>query len=217
MDVPKSLTEGSDDKHIMKEFRTMGLEPETESVNIGDQDLGVNRRGFFGEAAQAGGKQYRVLGRYKTLMVFIHVEIGLGILSLASVCKVLGIIPGLIAMLFIGLLATYTPWIYLQYWKNSPHVDNIADLMGVLGGKPLYIIGAIGWMINVTFTCASASLTMSVAFNTLSGHSICTVGFVGVAVVCCYVLTIPRSMNFVAWFSGKSSPATLCYVPRPVR
>lgn len=182
-------------------------DPETASVRSGDVQQGdATSAGFFGAAAAGGGKQYRVLGRYKTFMVCIHTEIGLGILSLPSVCKTLGLIPGLIAILGIGLLATYTAILYLQFWRKHQQIDNVADLMRVLGGKPWGIVGSIGWIVNLTLTCASTSLTISVAFNTLSGHTMCTVAFVGFAVLICYVLTIPRSMNFVAMYSGKAVP-----------
>jgi hypothetical protein len=189
----------------MKDSYSPGQDPEIASVRSGEVHEDATHMGFFGAAAAGGGKQYRVLGRYKTLMVCIHTEIGLGILSLPSVCETLGLIPGLIAILGIGLLATYTAYLYLQFWRQHRHIDNVADLLRVLGGKPWGIVGSIGWIVNLTLTCASASLTMSVAFNTLSGHSVCTVGFVGIAVLICYVLSLPRSMNFVAYFSGTFS------------
>jgi amino acid permease len=119
-----------------------------------------------------------VLGRYEAVMVLIHTEIGLGILSLPSVCETLGLIPALIAILGIELLATYTAYLFLQFWRKHQDVDNVADLLRVLGGKPWGIIGSVAWILNITLTCASASLTTSVAFNTLSGHSMCTVAFV---------------------------------------
>lgn len=188
----------------MKESYVSGADPESASVRSGDVQNDATQVGFFGAAAAAGGKQYRVLGRWKTLMVFIHTEIGLGILSLPSVCKTLGLIPGLITILGIGLVATYTAYIYLNFWRAHQQIDNVADLMRVLGGNAWGIVGSIGWIVNLTLTCSSASLTMSVAFNTLSGHSMCTVAFAGFAVLICFVLTIPRSMNFVSYFSGMS-------------
>ncbi|KAK4938263.1 hypothetical protein LTR10_021242 [Elasticomyces elasticus] len=181
-------------------------------VEVADGELGrvdATRIGAFGQAAAAGGKQYRVLGRWKAGFVFIHTEVGIGILSLPSVLKTLGLIPGLIAILGIGLLATYTAYLYLLFWRRYRHIDNLPDAMYVLGGKPLAIVGAVGLIINLSFACASSVLTMSIALNTLSGHSMCTVAFVGFAALVCYVLCMPRTMNFVSYFSA---PATLAII-----
>lgn len=176
-------------------------------VEVADGELAqvdATREGAFGHAAAAGGKQYRVLGRWKAGFVFIHTEVGIGILSLPSVLKTLGLIPGLIAILGIGILATYTAYLYLLFWRRYRHIDNLPDAMYVLGGKPLAIVGAVGLIINLSFACASSVLTMSIALNTLSGHSMCTVAFVGFAALVCYVLCMPRTMNFVSYFSGMS-------------
>ncbi|KAK3633143.1 hypothetical protein LTR56_015919 [Elasticomyces elasticus] len=174
---------------------------------IGPAD--ATEMGAFGQAAAAGGKQYRVLGRWKAGFVFIHTEVGIGILSLPSVLKTLGLIPGLIAILGIGLLATYTAYVYLQFWRKHRHIDNVVDALRVLGGKPLAIVGGVALIINLSFACASSVLTMSIALNTLTGHSMCTVAFVGFAALVCYILCMPRSMNFVSYFSA---PATLAII-----
>lgn len=193
------------DKSIMKETQ-IHSQPDAESGSgneVGQVD--TSRGGAFGAAAAAGGKEYRVLGRWKTGFVFIQTEVGIGILSLPSVCRTLGLIPGLIAILGIGVLSTYTAYLYLLYWRKHRHIDNLPDAMQVLGGKALMIVVAVGLIVNLSLACASSALTMSVALNTLTGHSMCTVAFVGFSALVCYVLCIPRSMNFVAWFSGMHS------------
>ena len=191
-------------KHSMKESQLH--DPDTVAIGEGEEigKIDARHQGVFGQAAAEGGKQYRVLGRWKTAFVFIHTEIGIGILSLPSVLKKLGLIPGLIAILLIGLLATYTAYLYLIFWRKHQHVDNLPDAMRVLGGKPWAIVGGVALMINLSFACASSVLTMSIAFNTLSGHSMCTVAFVGFAALVCYVLCMPRTLNFVSYFSGMS-------------
>jgi hypothetical protein len=191
-----------DDKRNTKEHTTVGSDPESDSVVVGEVDADPTHQGVFGTAAAGGGKQYRVLGRWKTGWVFIHTEVGLGILSLPSVFEVLGLIPGLVAVLGIGLVATWTAYVYMLFWRRHPHVDNLCDAMRVLGGRPLAVVGGVGLFINLSFACSSACLTMSVAFNTLTGHSMCTVGFVGVAALICWVLCMPRTLNFVSLFSG---------------
>ncbi|EXJ84046.1 hypothetical protein A1O3_04713 [Capronia epimyces CBS 606.96] len=201
--APWSLAE-ENSKQAMKESYTQEGDVETTSVHAGEVD--ATHRGVFGTAAAAGGKEYRVLGRWKAGLVFIHTEVGLGILSLPSVLRTLGLIPGIIAIIGVGLVATYTAYVYLLYWRRYRHIDNLPDAMRVLGGKALAIVGGIGLLLNLSLACSSATLTMSVAFNTLTAHSMCTVAFAGFAALICYVLCMPRTLNFVAYFSG---PATL--------
>lgn len=196
------ITPPSTEKYAMKEPQLQTVVSETPSDIEGQvQTADATHLGAFGQAAQAGGKQYRVLGRWKTTFVLIHTEVGIGILSLPSVLMTLGLIPGLFAILLIGLLATYTAYLYLQYWRRYPHINNLADALKILGGKPAFIIGGIFLIINLSFACASAVLTMSIALNTLTGHSMCTAGFVAIASLVCYVLCMPRTMNFVSYFS----------------
>ena len=176
---------------------------QTENVTS-DGPVDATRVGAFGAAAAAGGEQFRVLGRWKAGIVLIHTEVGIGILSLPSVFQRIGLVPGLIAVLGIGLLSTYTAYVMLLYWRRYPHIDNMPDAMRVLGGKILAAVGAVGPIINLSLASSSATLAMSVALNTLTGHSMCTVAFIGFAALVCYVLCIPRTMNFVAYFSCQS-------------
>jgi amino acid permease len=188
---------------------------ETASQEIGQsttnhEDATMN--GAFGAAAAAGGKQFRVLGKWRTGIVLIHTEVGIGILALPSVLQRLGLIPGLLAILGVGILSTYTAYVLLLYWQAHRHIDNLPDALRVLGGRILAGVGAVGLIVNLSLACASASLAISVALNTLTGHSMCTVAFIGFAVLACYVLCIPRTMNFVAQFSCKSTSSWCPYV-----
>lgn len=199
----KALPTDDTDKSTMKQGYAHDVDLEQSSLSQGIGE--THEVNTFEAAAAAGGKEYRVLGKWKTGMVFIHTEVGLGILSLPYVLSTLGMIPGIIAIIGIGLLATYTAYVYLLFWRRFPHVVNLPDALKVLGGNVLSWIGVVALILNLSLACSSASLTMSVAFNTLTQHSMCTVGFTGFAVLICLVLCMPRTMNFVAYFSGMYS------------
>ncbi|KAF5636731.1 neutral amino acid permease [Fusarium tjaetaba] len=153
-----------------------------------------------------GGKNYRTLGKWDTVFVLVTNQVGLGVLSLPGCLKVLGVVPGVIAIIGLGSLSAYTAYELLQFYRKYPHVVNVVDMCGIIGGRPLEIIAGIGLMIKVMMTCASASVTLSVAFNTLSNHAFCTVSFVIIAVVACWVLCLPRTVKFV---SQSGIPSTL--------
>jgi len=189
----------------MTKPQTNSIDPEVASEQAGEVlgEIDATRAGVFGAAAAAGGQQFRVLGKWKAGVVLIHTEVGIGILALPSVLQRLGLIPGLISILGIGILSTYTAYVMLLYWRRYPHIDNLPDALQVLGGKVLAGIGAVGLIINLSLACSSATLAMTVAFNTLTAHSMCTIAFLGISALVCYILCIPRTMNFVAYFSCK--------------
>ncbi|KAJ4256132.1 hypothetical protein NW762_009208 [Fusarium torreyae] len=153
-----------------------------------------------------GGKNYRTLGKWDTVFVLVTNQVGLGVLSLPGCLRVLGVVPGVIAVIGLGSLSAYTAYELLQFYRRYPHVVNVVDMCGIIGGRPLEIIAGIGLMIKVMMTCASASVTLSVAFNTLSDHAFCTVAFVVIAVVACWVLCLPRTVKFV---SQSGIPSTI--------
>ena len=147
---------------------------------------------------EAGGENYQVLSRWKTALIFINNEVGIGILSLPTALSYLGLIPGLIAIVGLGLLSTYTAYVLLQFWRKYPQCDNVVDVFRVIGGSKLAGFVAFCFILNLCMTCASASLTMSIALNTLSSNAICTVAWIGIPVIGCWLLCIPRSFDFVA-------------------
>lgn len=141
---------------------------------------------------------HKTLGRWQTVLIFITNQIGLGILTLPIVLRILGLIPGIIAIIGLGAVATYTSYIFGQFYKRHPHVMNIVDCCQEVGGKPLAWICAIAFELNLAMSCAAALKVMSIAFNTLSGHAMCTVWFIMIAMVACWVLCIPRKFRFIA-------------------
>ncbi|KAF7553215.1 hypothetical protein G7046_g7164 [Stylonectria norvegica] len=144
------------------------------------------------------GKTFRTMTRWDTVFALVTNQVGLGVLSLPSCLKVFGVVPGVIAIIGIGCLSWYTAFELHQFYSRHPHVVNVVDMAKVVGGRPFAIIAGIGLMIQVIMTAASAAVTLSIAFNTISEHSICTVGFIGIACLGCWVLCAPRTVKFVS-------------------
>lgn len=145
-----------------------------------------------------GGQSYRTMRRWDTIFILLANQVGLGILSLPAVLKTLGIVPGIIAIIGIGALSWYTAYVLLQFYKLHPHVVNVVDMCRVVGGKWFEIFAGILMMIQVVFVAASAVVTLSISFNTISDHAVCTVVYIFVGCIVCYILNIPRTMKFVS-------------------
>ncbi|OAA50925.1 amino acid transporter [Beauveria brongniartii RCEF 3172] len=145
-----------------------------------------------------GGKTYRTMGLWDTMLVLATNQVGLGILTLPAILKTLGLVPGLIAIVGLGVVSWYTAYELLQFYRAHPQVVNMVDMARIVGGRPLELIFGVGLLFKVMMTCGSATVTLSIAFNTLSNHSTCTVAFAAVGAVCCWVLCLPRTFKFVA-------------------
>ncbi|OAQ61465.1 amino acid transporter [Pochonia chlamydosporia 170] len=167
------------------------VSPAREGVLVGEQEQAAN---IFSE----GGKNYRTMGRWDTALVLASNQVGLGILSLPKILDVLGIVPSVITIIGFGVVSWYTAYELLQFYRRHPHVVNMVDMARVVGGVPFEIIFGICLLIKICFTCGSATITISIALNTLSNHGMCTVGFAGIAAIACWLLCLPRKFKFVA-------------------
>ncbi|KAG6179712.1 hypothetical protein E4U27_003097 [Claviceps purpurea] len=165
-----------------------------------------------------GGQNYRTMDRWDKALVLASNQVGLGILSLPKVLDVLGLLPGVAAILSLGIISWYTAYELLQFYRKHPHVVNMADMARVVGGIPLEIIFGICLLVKICFTCGSATVTISIALNTPSSNGACTVVFAAVAAMACWLLCLPRQFNLRV-SPPKTAPAgwdkTLRLVGRP--
>jgi len=180
-----------------------GSEKDSEEQAYGhntDITTGWTGDGFPGasEYPNAPGENYRTLGRWRACVILITIEVGIGILSLPSALKTLGLIPGIIAILGFGGLTTYCGFILLQFYRRYPMVTNLVDCALYVGGKPFEYFLGVAFVLNLVLICASANITLSVALNTLSRHALCTVAFLAFPHILCWVLCIPRKLSFAA-------------------
>ncbi|KAG6140788.1 hypothetical protein E4U38_007108 [Claviceps purpurea] len=159
-----------------------------------------------------GGQNYRTMGRWDTALVLASNQVGLGILSLPKVLDVLGLLPGVAAILSLGIISWYTAHELLQFYRKHPHVVNMADMARVVGGIPLEIIFGICLLVKICFTCGSATVTISIALNTFSSHGACTVVFAAVAAMACWLLCLPCQFKFVAKIGLPSTVSILVAV-----
>jgi amino acid permease len=185
---------------------TLGQNTELRTGWTGDGFAGA------GEYPNAEGENYKTLGRWRACVVLITIEVGIGVLSLPSALKTLGLIPGIIAILGFGALTTYCGYILLQFYRRYPMITNLVDCALYVGGKPFEYFLAVVFIINLVLICASANITFSVALNTLTNHGACTVVFMAVPHILCWLLCLPRKLTFAAAFSWICTISTLAAV-----
>ena len=167
--------------------------------NEGTHDIQSVPAEPVGNVFEQGGKSFRTLGRWDTIFVLFTNQVGLGILSLPSILKTLGIVPGIIGIIGIGSLTWYTAFELLQFYNKHPQVVNMVEMCRIVGGPWFEVVAGFFMMIQVIFVAASAVVTLSIALNTISDHATCTVVFIVAACVLCWALSMPRTMKFVSY------------------
>lgn len=110
----------------------------------------------------------------------------------------------------LGILATYTGYNLGQFKMRYPHVHSMGDAGEVMWGPIGREILGSAQCLFLIFVMGSHVLTFSVMLNTLTNHGTCTIVFEIVGLIVCFVFTIPRTLQKVAWFSiACQSPSQL--------
>ncbi|KJX98785.1 amino acid transporter like protein [Zymoseptoria brevis] len=154
----------------------------------------------FGDETDAEVK-YRTLEWWQASMIMIAETISLGILSLPSVLGSIGMVPGVILILGLGIVATYTGYIFGQFKNAYPHVHNMADAGEVLMGRFGKELFGAAQVIFLIFTMGSHILTFTIAFNAITGHAACTIVWGVIGTIVLFLFTIPRTLKNIAHFS----------------
>ncbi|KAF4457805.1 neutral amino acid permease, partial [Fusarium albosuccineum] len=141
---------------------------------------------------------FRTMSRWDTIFALLTNQVGLGVLSLPSVLKTLGIVPGTIAIVGLGCITWFTAYELKLFYDRHPHVLNIVDMARVVGGRSFAIAAAVGMLALVTMTSAAASVTFSVALSLISDGAVGETAFIGIGCFCCWILCIPRTAKFVS-------------------
>lgn len=160
----------------------------------------------FAGVTEEGDIEFRSLAWWQAGMVMIAETISLGILSLPSVLAKIGVVPGVLLIIGLGLAATYTGYVIGQFKVIYPHVHSMADagevLLAPLGmdrfGKEFF--GA-AQVIFLVFTMASHILTWTIMMNTITGSATCTIVWSVIGTVLLFIFDIPRTLKNMSWFS----------------
>ncbi|BGP40954.1 hypothetical protein JCM10450v2_004959 [Rhodotorula kratochvilovae] len=164
------------------------------------QDGGTHIDGVFGEQGKGtGAVNYRSVGWISTSILLMKSQIGLGVLSIPSVFHTLGLAPGIIILLIIAILTTWTDY-YIGIFKvNHPTVYSVADCGYLMFGPIGREVFGVGYWLLMTCISGSAFLGISTALNAMSMHATCTAVFVAVAAVVTLPFASLRTMGSVKW------------------
>lgn len=128
-------------------------------------------------------------------------NVSLGVLALPQALAVLGFVPGLFCICFLGILATYTGWVIGEFKLAHPSVQSFADCGMLIAGPIGREVMAIGQVLILVFIMGAHVLSFSIAMNAITEHGACTIVFSVVGLVVCFLLGLPRTFKNVSYFS----------------
>lgn len=79
--------------------------------------------------------QYKTMTWWQGAMIMIAENISLGILSLPAVLKTIGLVGGIIAIILMGIITTYSGYTLWQFRMRYPQVASFGDVGQILMGK----------------------------------------------------------------------------------
>jgi hypothetical protein len=109
---------------------------------------------------------------------------------------------GVILILGLGALSTYTGYVLGEFKLRYPEVYSMADAGEMLAGPIGREILGTGQLLFLIFIMGGHILTFTKAMNALTDHGTCTIVFGIVGMVVSFICTLPRTMISITWLAG---------------
>ncbi|KAF4120415.1 to aromatic and neutral aliphatic amino acid permease [Geosmithia morbida] len=149
---------------------------------------------------------YRTLSWWHGGIILIAETVSLGILSLPSVIATLGLAPGIVLILVMSAVSTYSCVVLGEFRKNYPHAENFGDAAEIITrstGIGPFFRELFGWaqVVLQVFVAGSHLLTWTICLNTLTNSSTCTIIWAVVGLGVFWLLNTPRTLKYTSWMS----------------
>lgn len=131
----------------------------------------------------------------------LKTQIGLGVLSIPAVFHSLGLIPGVIIILIIAAMTSWSNYIVGVFKMAHPDVYGIDDVGRKLFGRVGYEFFGVTFALYWIFVAGSGMLGISTALNALSSHGACTAVFVAVAAIAGFGLGSIQTLGKISWLA----------------
>ncbi|KAH7141633.1 transmembrane amino acid transporter protein-domain-containing protein [Dactylonectria macrodidyma] len=158
----------------------------------------IEHDAVFGDITE-DGPNYRNVGWIGTTALMMKTQIGLGVLSMPVVFDTLGLVPGIILLIVIAGITTWSDYIVGVFKLRHRHVYGIDDVGRMMFGRIGYEAFGAMYALYFTFVSGSAMLSISVALNALSEHGACTAIFVAVAAIMTFCLSSIQTLGRISW------------------
>ncbi|KAM0552396.1 hypothetical protein ACHAPJ_007956 [Fusarium lateritium] len=151
---------------------------------------------------KAPGLTCNQVGWIGTSVLMMKAQIGLGVLSIPAAFDILGLVPGVLCLIAIAIITTWSNYMVGVFKINHREVYGIDDVGSMLFGRIGREILGAGFTLYLVFGAGAGMLGTSVGLNSVSTHGACTAIFVAVAaaaVICLASIRTLGRLSFLAW------------------
>ncbi|KAI9572784.1 transmembrane amino acid transporter protein-domain-containing protein [Boletus coccyginus] len=151
--------------------------------------------------------------RYKTLswqfvsVLMIAETVSNGMLSLPNTLAVVGIVPALILVVFLGIFALFTAKLLIDFKLIHPNVHTMGDAGYIMFGPIGREILLAGTIIFAIACVGSLLLSGQQALSTLFDGRLCSTYFVLICGAVTLLIALPRTLDRLTWMALLSATA----------
>lgn len=145
--------------------------------------------------------------KYKTLswqivaILMIAEIVSNGMLSLPSSLATVGMVPGLILIIFLGVFAAYTSVLLVRFKLRHPEVHNMGDAGKIMFGFIGREVFSFGTLLFAVCLAGGQMLSGQIALTALSDHGLCNISFTGIFCAATFLCALPRTFDNLGWVS----------------
>ena len=148
--------------------------------------------------------KYRTLSWQLVAILMIAEIVSNGMLSLPYAIAAIGLIPGIIVIAFLGIWATYTSWLLVNFKLRHPNVHSMGDAGYILAGPIGREVLAFGTVVFAVLASGSQLVAGQIALGILTENRICLMAYTGIFAAATLVLSFPRTLDKLGWLSVPS-------------
>ncbi|KAJ2993719.1 hypothetical protein NUW58_g72 [Xylaria curta] len=184
----------SDPTKTAADFKPDDVAPAPSVLDDQVDNKSIKYDSVFGELSE-DGPNFRGVGWMGTSVLMMKPQFGLGVLSIPFVLQVLGLVPGVLAIVGIGIISLWSSYIVGEFKLRHRHVYGIDDAADMMFGKWGREVFGVVFCLFFIFCAAAAMITVSVAFNAVSTHGARTAIFIAVAGIVGFVFGSIRTLS----------------------
>ncbi|TXT04954.1 hypothetical protein VHUM_04037 [Vanrija humicola] len=166
----------------------------------------------FGKLQGGKALDYRAVGAKGAFVLLVKVNLGLGVLGLPHAFGVLGLVPGILAILVIQTIFCYCALMIGRFKIAHPQVYTVSDAAAVFGGRWAKEFWFFALNLQMIFFVAAACVGVSTALNAVSAHGACTAIFIAVAGVLAFMFGAIPTLGAITWIGWAGLASILAAV-----
>lgn len=171
-----------------------------ELAAVGSNNGGEVQDAVFG-AAEEGGPNYRSVTWVGASILMMKSEMGIGILSIPEAFGTLGLIPGILVLLAISGVTTWSSYVVGVFKLKHPQAYGFADTAAIIFGPVGREVASVAFCLLWIFVAASGLLGVSIGLNAVSTHGTCTAVLVAVSAIMGFGVSSVRTLSKMSWLA----------------